>query len=220
MVLLLAWTLVGPSPAPALPTSGLLPNPDFHEPEGVDGVAGWTELFELISEMNVLLGGPNDDADGCADSGALDAINTSVVDSGSTAYVGCTNDVTEGQAYRVTGAVRFPVGTDPSEFGVGLFFHSSLNCFGEFVGTGSATNGEYRSETTLDWTDWRTGAATAPETAKSIGVRLFLIKDLGKDNVSDVYVDRVYLTTADFIFVDDFERGSACRWSEEVGVAP
>jgi hypothetical protein len=209
----LAFALVGVALAAASAHgggSGLLPNPDFDDLDDLDVVEGWYELFPQVSEMNNIL----EDADGCPFSGGADGINTSNVEAGSAVYSACTNEVVAGQAYRLTGALRFPIGTSQSAATVLFSFAAQADCFGSLT-TGAGLP-SYIESTTTDWVAFETLPATAPEGAIGARVSIVLVKDFAADPVADVYFDKVYFTPADFVFAEDFENGSACRWSLEV----
>jgi hypothetical protein len=208
-----AWT--APDGARALDFN-LIPNGDFDDLGDMDIVDDWTELFPLQSEMNNI----TDDVDDCPFSGAADGINTSADDSGGVTFVACATEVSSAESYIATGYVRFPIGTDASRFNGTMFFTKELNCFGDKTGSTVGTGNPILYDQATEWTPFTMGPITAPANAKSLSVRVLLVKDFGADNVADLYFDKIYVTKADFIFAEDFESGYACRWSNEVGFAP
>jgi len=215
-LLTLALALV---PLTAVPVraggSGLLPNPDFDDLDNLDIVEGWYEIFPDISEMNNL---PEmDDADGCPGSGAADGINTNPKDSGTATWSACTNDVQPGESYRVSGWIRFPVGTSASRAGITFIYLPQADCFGARLGEVGGPPSHVES-TQTSWVRLESPPLTAPEGTLSARVDIYSTKFDAIDPVADVYFDKIYFDQADFIFSEDFESGSACRWSVEAGL--
>jgi hypothetical protein len=191
----------------------LLPNGDFDDLDDMDIVDDWYELFPKVSEMNNGV----DDADDCTLSGMGNGINTNTdADFGGAVYSTCTNDIVVGETYRVRGAIKFPFQTGDARGSVDFIFTSNLDCFGSSLG-GGFTNGFIQS-TELDWVRFETTSATAPEGAMALRVDVLLTKIDKLDPVADIHFDRIEVMPTSYLFSEDFEDGSTCRWSDEVGV--
>jgi hypothetical protein len=209
LVPVLLLLLAAPAVAGGL---NLLPNGDFDDLDDMDVVVDWYELFPEVSEMN----NGFDDVDDCLDSGMGIGINTNPADFGGAVWSTCTNDVVVGETYRLTGALKFPVQDGEARASVSFMFASSLDCLGSSLGQ-SFVPGQIQS-TATDWVRFATPAATAPEGTGSVRVDILVTRFDGLDPVEDVHSDRLQLMPSSYLFSEDFEDGSTCRWSGELGV--
>jgi hypothetical protein len=193
------------------PCSSAPPNlVDDGEFDGEESVDAWTLRTPSISEV----AWTSTDASGCGDlSGSALAANTAAPASATTAFDYCVDGILEGNVYSFGGLLRFP--EDQATTGhaqVELAWLPLAGCFGESI---DKVILETLESTETGWHRRRHGSADAPQDAISARLSVVLAKDQSAGSL-DVRFDRFYMVDQPgFLFADEFELGSTCRWSLE-----
>ncbi len=200
----LAWFLAATLAAvgPARGLDNLLPNGDF---DGGAGTSGWEALS---SEMNLVgvLGG---DATNCSGSNAMRIQNLGTSDGHVTLTQSCATSVALDTAYHAWAEVDFGSSTNAS-VALDIDYFASTDC----TGTPLAHYPAAQYPTGISgWTIIETAADAAPSTTQSVAVRIRFIKDYAANAEEDVSVDRVRLAPEGYVYAEDFEIGSICRWN-------
>jgi hypothetical protein len=201
----LASVLAAEAPVSAI-VPNLILNGDFDT-----AVTGWTNLSPAFSTREL---GAGEDSDLCVGSGGLVVINSNAADNGSQAVIqsDCRTGVVGGDDYRLEGDIHFPELQDPGEAQAIVLFYDNETCAGEasveesFLPVASSAPGWLRSDVR---------DIEASLLAQSVRVRLVLVKAFSADDPITVHFDRVRVLPESFVWGDDFEVGSICRWDLE-----
>lgn len=185
-------------------TGNLVPNGRF---DNADGVTGWQVINP---EFNALVFDPANDADACVGSGSAHGTCDPSVDFGTGEYRTCLGAANPGQSYWIAGEFLFLSSAVAGRSNLTLTFWNGPNC------TGSPTNGlfaGYALSSVAGWQFVAAGPITPAAGTQSAQLRVLVTQIVGAEPAVEVRFDEIRATRTNWVFVEDFEIGSTCRWS-------
>ncbi len=149
-----------------------------------------------------------EDADFCVDSGAARAVTT-LEDSDVFLGACVPSGLAGSTSYRLAAAFRFASETVVGRAQVEVTFFDGPSC------TGPALGGFAAPEPQFFQPGWQRAAAVgaSPAGTESAQVRIALLKDSPLDPELVVFFDEVFLGRGDYLFTEDHEIESFCRWT-------
>ena len=191
----------------AAQTGNLVPNGRF---DTTVGIAGWQVINP---EFNALVFDAALDADDCPGSGAAHGTCDPGVDFGTGEYRTCLGAVSSADSLFISGEFLFASSAVEGRSNLTLSFYDGPDC------TGTNTNGlfaGYALSSVAGWQHLEAGPVAPDPAAQSAQLRVLLTQIVGAQPAVEVRFDEIRVTRADWVFAEDVDLGSTCRWSVAV----
>ena len=151
------------------------------------------------------------DADFCDNSGVAKVTLDSSIDFGSTFLGVCRSGLTGGAEYQISAAMRYLTTAVDGVAHVQVSFYDGSGCTGNSVSASGFKAGTALSSVT-GWQRF-THIQAAPVGAVSAMIYIYVRQDESSQAPIVVRFDEIFFARSTYVFSDNFEVESVCRWS-------